>query len=159
MVGGNRRPDWSVLTDMHKYPRRCALPALVLAALLAACADPDAGGAGSGGQASPTSSTATTTTSAPTTTGVQAPSTSRSEPSRDAAKMVVRGTVREGVEPGCKLLEVDQVRRWLLVGGGKDADKLVPGARVEVVGVHSPGQLSYCQQAEPLQVLSVTRLQ
>ncbi|HEV8651502.1 MAG TPA: hypothetical protein VG276_19415 [Actinomycetes bacterium] len=143
---------------MKQHSRRSALLALAVAALLTACADPDAGGAGSGGQASPTSSTATTATSVPSTTGVQLPSSSRPDQPGDQVKVVVRGVVREGVEPGCRLLQVDQVQRWLLVGSGKDADKLVPGARVEVVGVRAPGQLSYCQQARPLRVLSVKRL-
>jgi len=145
---------------MHTHARRTALVALALAALLAACAEPDAGSAGSGGQAAPTSTTVatTTTTGAPTTSGVQTPSTAPTEVPRDQIRTVVRGTVREGVEPGCKLLEVSQTRRWLLVGGGKDADKLVPGARVEIVGVRAAGQLSYCQQGQPLRVLSVKQL-
>jgi hypothetical protein len=146
---------------MKQLSRRGALLGLVVAALMAGCADPGGGGAGSGGQASPTSTTAavtTTTTGAPATSGARAPSTSRSDGSREQTRVVVRGTVREGVEPGCRLLEVDQARRWLLVGGGRDADKLVPGARVEVVGVRASGLLSYCQQGRPLRVLSVRRL-
>lgn len=145
---------------MKQLSRRGALLGLVVAALMAGCADPGGGGAGSGGQASPTSTTAavTTTTGAPATSGARAPSTSRSDGSREQTRVVVRGTVREGVEPGCRLLEVDQAQRWLLVGGGRDADKLVPGARVEVVGVRASGLLSYCQQGRPLRVLSVRRL-
>jgi hypothetical protein len=164
--GSSSQAQEAALRPRKQLSRRGALLGLVVAALLAGCADPGGGGAGSGGQASPTSSTAAVTTStttvpttgAPATSGARAPSTSRSDGSREQTRVVVRGTVREGVEPGCRLLEVDQARRWLLVGGGRDADKLVPGARVEVVGVRVLGLLSYCQQGRPLRVLSVRRL-
>ncbi len=142
---------------MDKNPRRGALLALALAALLAACADPGAGPAGSGGQAAPASSTASRAT-APVTTGVPAPSTSWPELPRDQVKVLVKGTVTNGVEPGCRLLDTGQGLRWLLLAGARDEGRLRPGARVEVVGVRATGQASTCQQGRPLQVLSVKPL-
>jgi hypothetical protein len=141
---------------MKTRVRLGALLALAAAALLAGCADVGSRASGSGREAALTStSPATVTTSL--AAGVRNPATSRGDLPRDQVKVVIQGTVQEGVEPQCRLLETGKGQRWLLVGGG-DAGKLVPGARVEVVGVQAPGEPSYCQQGRPLQVLSVKAL-
>jgi hypothetical protein len=81
------------------------LAALLLAGLLAACAEPDRddSGPGQGGA-----------TTVPTTLPGNAPAT---EPTRPAGELTVTGTVREGVEPDCLLLEAEQGGPYLLIGG------------------------------------------
>ena len=112
------------------------------ALLLGACAEQDNGqGAASGG--SPT--TVAPTTSAPTPTTSEMP--------RDQVKVRATGTVQEGVEPGCLILDTGKGQRYVLLS--KDKSKLKPGAKVEVVGVRATGQISYCQQGQPLEVLAV----
>jgi hypothetical protein len=117
---------------------------LLAVALLAACADQDAGdgGAASGG-------------SGPTTT----PGTSPSQPpttepgSGGKREVTATGTVRAGVEPGCMLLKTDQGQVYLLVGG--DRGQLREGNRVQVSGQLAPDLLSTCQEGQPLLVRSV----
>jgi hypothetical protein len=112
-----------------------ALAGLLLAGLLvAACAEPDGGDAGAG--AGQGATTAPTTSPPPT------------EPSPPAGEVTVTGTVSEGVEPNCLLLD-----GYLLVGG--DRSKLRPGARVAVTGRVDRGLLSTCQQGLPLEVASI----
>jgi hypothetical protein len=114
------------------------LAGLLLAGLLSACAgsDGDDAGAGQGATTAPTTSPAT---SGPVAT---------TEPAPPSGEVTVTGTVAEGVEPGCLLLD-----GYLLVGG--DRDKLRPGARVAVTGRVDRGLLSTCQQGVPLVVASV----
>jgi hypothetical protein len=120
---------------------------LVAVALLAACADRDAGnGAASGG--SPTTTTPQTPPTAPTTA---APSPTTAPASKH--RLTATGTLRDGVEPGCLLLEADQGTVYLLVGG--DRGKLAAGGRVQVTGLLAPDLLSTCQQGKPLLVSSI----
>ena len=113
---------------------------VALALLLGACANGQ--GAASGGASPPTTAT-------PTTSGSTGPSSP--EP-RDLVKVHVTGTVRQGVEPGCLVLDTGGERYLLL---SKDQSKLTEGSKVEVTGVRSSGQISYCQQGVPLEVQSV----
>ena len=108
------------------------LAGLLLAGLLSACAGSDGDDAGTGQGAT------TAPTTSPATTG----------PAPPAGEVTVTGTVSEGVEPGCLLLD-----GYLLVGG--DRDQLRPGARVAVTGRVDRGLLSTCQQGVPLVVASV----
>jgi Protein of unknown function (DUF5818) len=110
------------------------------ALLLGACADPD-GGQGTASGGSPT--TVAPTTSTPTTSG---------QPGGQATVQAT-GTVEQGVEPGCLILDTGKGQRYVLVS--QDKSKLKPGAKVEVTGVQTAGQISYCQQGQPLQVQSV----
>jgi hypothetical protein len=128
---------------MMKKPLVLSSGLLVACALvLGACASPDdQQGAASGGAA-------TSTTAAPTTGG----STSPSPEPRDQIKVVATGTVQRGVEPGCLILDTGKERFVLL---SKDKSKLTAGSKVEVTGVRSAGQISYCQQGNPLEVRSV----
>jgi hypothetical protein len=119
-----------------KLPR--ALAGLLVAGLLAgACADPGDDGAGAG-QGAATTTSPTSTTGPPPTTG----------PPATAGEVTVTGTVAEGVEPGCLLLD-----GYLLVGG--DRSQLPPGARVVVTGRVDRSLLSTCQQGIPLVVASI----
>ncbi len=142
---GTFRSDGSVQRDMMKKTIVLSSGLLVASALLlGACASPDdQQGAASGGAA-------TSTTAAPTTGGSTSPSPSP-EP-RDQIKVVATGTVQRGVEPGCLILDTGKERFVLL---SKDKSKLTAGSKVEVTGVRSAGQISYCQQGNPLEVQSV----
>ncbi|HEY6705995.1 MAG TPA: hypothetical protein VJB61_00175 [Actinomycetota bacterium] len=114
------------------------LTGLLLAGLLvAACAEPDGGGAGAG-------QGATTTVPARPPRTTQAPS---------AGELTVTGTVSEGVEPNCLLLDAEGGQRYLLVGG--DRAELRAGSRVAVTGRVDRGLLSTCQQGEPLVVSAI----
>jgi Protein of unknown function (DUF5818) len=109
--------------------------------LLAACAAPDRddSGPGQGGA-----------TTVPTTLPGGAPAT---QPTRPAGHATVTGTVRDGVELGCLLLDTGDGRRYLLVGG--ERAELQAGARVRVTGRLEPDLASTCQQGEPLLVASI----
>jgi hypothetical protein len=122
------------------------LAGCLLAGLLAAgCGDPGGdGGAGQGAVA--------TTTTVPATTPTTEPG-KRSEPTRSGGPVTVVGTVAEGVEPGCLLLEDGSGGSFLLVGG--DRAELRPGRRVAVSGRVDRSLLSTCQQGEPLVVASI----
>ena len=114
------------------------LSGLLLAGLLvAACAEPDGDDAGAGqGAATTVAATPPTTTQAP-----------------PSGELTVTGTVTEGVEPNCLLLDAGGGQRYLLVGG--DRAELRAGSRVAVTGRVDRGLLSTCQQGEPLVVSAV----
>jgi hypothetical protein len=117
------------------------LAGCLLAGLVAAgCADSGGDdGAGQGGAA----------TTAPTT----APTTTPAQPTRSGGPVTVVGTVSEGVEPGCLLLDAEGGGSFLLVGG--ERAELQPGRRVAVTGRVDRSLLSTCQQGEPLVVASI----
>jgi Protein of unknown function (DUF5818) len=118
------------------------LAGLLLAGLLAAaCAEPD------GDDSGPAQGAATT---APTTVPGDPPVT---KPAKPVGEVTVTGTVQEGVEPGCLLLDADGGTRYLLVGG--ERAELAPGSRVAVTGRVDRDLLSTCQQGEPLVVASI----
>jgi Protein of unknown function (DUF5818) len=123
---------------MKRANHLSVLIGLLLAGLVvAACAEPDRDDSGSaqGG--------ATTAPGNPPVT----------KPAKPAGEVTVAGTVREGVEPGCLLLDADGGTRYLLVGG--ERAELAPGSRVAVTGRVDRGLLSTCQQGEPLVVASI----
>ena len=121
-----------------KLPR--LLSGLLLAGVLVAgCAEPDTDDSGAGQGA----------TTVPTTLPGNPPAT---RPSRPAGEVTVSGTVVEGVEPGCLLLDAGG-RQYLLIGG--DRAELQAGSRVSVTGRSDPNLLSTCQQGEPLVVASI----
>jgi hypothetical protein len=126
---------------------RLVAGSLLAALLVAACAEPgDGGGAGQGA-----ATTAPATTVPATTTTVPG---KRTEPTRTGGPVRVVGTVAEGVEPGCLLLEAEAGGSFLLVGGVRA--QLRPGRRVTVTGRVDRSLLSTCQQGEPLVVTSIT---
>jgi hypothetical protein len=128
----------------HANRLRLLAGLLLAGTVLGACAGQGAqeGGAASGG---------TATTLAPATTAPAPPTTRGSAPG--GGRLTATGTVREGVEAGCLLLEADQGGSYLLVGGDRGA--LRAGARVQVTGRLARDLLSTCQQGEPLVVGSI----
>ena len=122
-----------------------------VALLLAGCAQGQ--GARAGG-AAPTS-----TAPAPTSPPPTRPPTSTA-PGRtgtnSAGTLVVRGTLRQGVEPGCLLLDTQDRHAYLLVD--VDPAKARAGARVEVVGQPLDQLASFCGEGMALSVVSVRAL-
>jgi hypothetical protein len=136
-------------------PRLLLAGAAVVVLLLAGCAQQ--GGARAGGEAGGAPST--TAPPGPSTTAPPGPSTTtpaRSQPVPGGSNLVVRGTVRAGVEPGCLLLDAQDKQAYLLL----DADQttLRPGARVEVVGQRTDQIVSTCNEGVALSVVSVRAL-
>ena len=120
-----------------------SLAGLLLAvALLTACADRDAGDGGTASGGSEPTTAPETLPTAPTTT-----------PGSGKHRLTATGTLRDGVEPGCVLLEADQGTVYLLVGG--DRGKLTAGGRAQVTGMLAPDLLSTCQEGKPLLVSSI----
>jgi hypothetical protein len=130
--------------------------------LLAACARPaderSGAPAGAAPTAGPSSSTAPATPStAPPSTA--APTTATPSPTSagaGAGPVVVRGTVRAGVEHGCLLLDGQDNQVYLLLDAIKS--QLQAGARVEVVGQPVDQIVSICGEGSPLSVVSVRPL-
>jgi hypothetical protein len=121
-----------------KLPR--VLTGLLLAVLLVAgCADPDTDDGG----------TVQGPTTVPTTPPDNPPTTT---PTQSSGEVTLSGTIIEGVEPNCLLLDADG-RQFLLVGGSRS--KLQAGARVAVTGRLDRSLLSTCQQGEPLVVSTI----
>jgi len=126
----------------HTNRPRLLVGLLLVGLLLAACAEPDRddSGPGQGGA-----------TTVPTTLPGNPPVT---RPTQPGGQVTVTGTVREGVEPNCLLLEAEEGgRRYLLIGG--ERAELQAGARVKVTGRVEPDLLSTCQQGEPLVVATI----
>ncbi|MCW3838748.1 hypothetical protein ONA70_01370 [Micromonospora yasonensis] len=129
---------------------RTVLVALVAAAALTACAAPGAD------PASPGSTGAAPMTSTPDP-GVTSndpynpldPRPPRGGSAKPAgASSTITGTVENGVEPNCFLLDGN-----LLVGAPRGALKV--GARVTVTGRSQPDLMTTCQQGTPFVVESV----
>lgn len=70
--------------------------------------------------------------------------------------MTVSGTVVEGVEPSCLILQTSGKDYLLLLPASMDRSKVRPGAKLVVRGRLQPGMMSYCQQGTPFMVSSVS---
>jgi hypothetical protein len=66
--------------------------------------------------------------------------------------MTITGEIKDGVEPGCVLLNTSD-KSYLLIGGDRSA--LVSGKRLTVVGTVETGVMSTCQQGIPFRVTSI----
>ncbi len=110
--------------------------------LLAGCAQQS--GAQSGGQSdSPPASSTTVAPARPTTSAA-------------GGDTVVRGTLRQGVEPGCLLLDAQDKQVYLLLDA--DPSTVRAGARVEVVGQRTDQIASFCGEGTGLSVVSIRPL-
>lgn len=84
--------------------------------------------------------------------GRASPGPGSAGPGRDDRPIVVRGTIRAGVEPGCLVLRASGVA-YLLLGPGLAG--LSPGQAVTVTGVVSTKTVTSCMQGTPLLVEQV----
>src|SRR5690349_11644824 len=120
--------------------RRTVVPAALLLALSAGCANNtapiDAGGAPGPVTASPTASPAPTVSAAP-------------------GEITLTGTVTAGVEPNCLLLKDGTGDHLLITEDTKLKSALQPGAEITVVGKSEPGLMTTCMQGKPFVVSSV----
>jgi hypothetical protein len=127
------------------------LAAVLLCLVLASCAQQAPPGA-------PASSTPTSDTSTPSLPDPLPPSSAplTTTPSRALEPgMTVRGTVAEGVEAGCLILNTGTAQYLLL---GADPTIAVAGAEIEVTGRAEPGAMTTCQQGTPFNVQKTLRI-
>jgi hypothetical protein len=71
------------------------------------------------------------------------------QPGPSGSTVALRGTIHDGVEPGCVLLTTD-AKTYLLIGG--DKSMLKSGAQVTVYGVEQKDLMTTCQQGTPFKV-------
>jgi hypothetical protein len=72
------------------------------------------------------------------------------------AEMTVSGTVVEGVEPRCLILQTGSKDYLLMLPPSVDRSKVQAGAKLVVRGRLQTGMMSYCQQGTPFQVSAVS---
>jgi hypothetical protein len=141
---------------------RCqALVGLFVAGVLAAgCAQSPSGrrSASAGGSTATTAPPAGPATTAPPLTSSPNGPTSAPPATSPGGRgaIVVRGTIRKGVEPGCVLLDGQDKRAYLLIDGPNA--QLQAGARVEVSGQPVDQIASFCGEGAALAVVSVRTL-
>jgi hypothetical protein len=121
--------------------RRTVVPAALLLALSAGCANNtdapiDAGGAPESAVTSPAASPAPVVSAAP-------------------GETTLTGTVTAGVEPNCLLLKDGTGDHLLITEDVKLRAALQPGAEITVVGKSEPGLMTTCMQGKPFVVSSV----
>src|SRR5262245_43273820 len=108
----------------------------LLAGLAAGCGPERTGGTGPTESAAPPSASAAPVTSAPVPTpaGTRTPgaTTGGPKPSPDQGTVVLRGTMAEGVEGGCWVLQADNGKGYQLIGLDPDLER--DGLRLEVHG-------------------------
>ncbi|BCB84472.1 hypothetical protein Psuf_017850 [Phytohabitans suffuscus] len=127
---------------------RRALVVLVAAALLGGCAGTDGTDDSSGGDAvAPSSSPSASPSSFPE--NLPTPTPSGQPPA--GASTEVSGTVVEGVESGCRLID----QYLLLPGPGISRDDLRIGATLTVRGRVERGMMTTCQQGTPFVVTEI----
>jgi hypothetical protein len=128
--------------------RRTAAAALVLTFVLAGCAN---NVSSSGSSAEPASS-ASSAAPAPSSSDVIDLPTS---PPIVGDSQKITGTVTEGVEPNCLILQ-DSTGSHLLVFSDPSLRSVAKvGAKITVLGKPNPKQMSTCQQGVPFIVSSV----
>jgi hypothetical protein len=121
--------------------RRTVVPAALLLALSAGCAN-NTGAPIDAGGAAPES--AATSAASPTPAVSAAP-----------GETTLTGTVIAGVEPNCLLLKDGTGDHLLITEDVKLKSALQPGAEVTVVGKSEPGLMTTCMQGKPFVVSSV----
>ena len=73
-----------------------------------------------------------------------------------AGAETLSGTIAEGVEPNCLLLQGDGKPHLLVFADPALKSKATIGANVTVVGTAKPAQMTTCQQGTPFLVTSLT---
>ncbi|MEV4279216.1 hypothetical protein [Actinoplanes xinjiangensis] len=121
--------------------RRTVVPAALLLALSAGCANNTdapiaAGGTPESAVTSPATSPAAVVSAAP-------------------GETTLTGTVTAGVEPNCLLLKDATGDHLLITEDVKVKSALQPGAEITVVGKSEPGLMTTCMQGKPFVVSSV----
>ena len=122
--------------------RRSVVPAALLLALAAGCANNTT----DAGAPAPAQSAGTPESVTPSTAAPSAP----------AGSTTLTGTVTAGVEPGCLLLKDSSGDHLLLFKDEKLKRTVAAGSTVTVVGKAKAGLMTTCQQGEPFEVSSVT---
>ncbi|GAA4962170.1 hypothetical protein [Actinoplanes utahensis] len=113
---------------------RILVPAALLLALAAGCANNTEPPLSPGD--APSATAATSATAAP-------------------GETVLTGTVTAGVEPNCLLLKDGTGDHLLIVKDEKARASLQVGTEVTVAGKPAPGMMTTCMQGEPFEVSSV----
>lgn len=134
----------NVASDMGIRP---VLAVMVAAALLGGCAGTDSPG---GSDVSPSAPPPSPSASPSLPEDLPTPTPS-GKPSGPAATIEVSGTVVEGVEMGCRLID----QYLLLPGPGINRDDLRVGATLTVRGRVERGMMTTCQQGTPLVVTEI----
>jgi hypothetical protein len=129
--------------------RLAALTGLVALVGLAGCAAPGQPGASGAATGSPVASA---TSSGADMVGMPDPSGGKVS----AAPVTLRGVVTDGVEAGCVVLNAEDGKQYLLLGG--DPAVVIEGGRVEVTGFLQPDLMTYCQQGVPFSVRTAHRI-
>ena len=124
------------------------LAAVLLCLVLASCAGQQPPGAPS--SSSPASDASTPAPLPPSSTPLTTTPSRALEPG-----ITVRGTVTEGVEAGCLILNTGTAQYLLL---GADPAIAVAGAEIEVTGKADPGAMTTCQQGTPFNVQKTLRI-
>jgi hypothetical protein len=147
-------------------PRMLYVVVIGTAAVLMACADsggtdPNAPGttasttASTTGSASagPTGSTSAAPTASPPASPTGRPPGTPPAMTTAPAELTLRGSVQDGVEPGCLLLTAQDGRQYLLLGG--DRQVLQSHSEIVVRGRPQPNLATTCQQGIPFTVSDV----
>ncbi|MFD0742238.1 hypothetical protein ACFQ1L_10595 [Phytohabitans flavus] len=128
---------------------RRALVVLVAAALLGGCAGTDDS---SGGDAvAPSSSSSAPSPSASPSFPEDLPTPTPSGKPSGGGSIEVSGTVVQGVEMGCRLID----QYLLMAGPGINKEDLRIGAQLTVRGQVEQGMMTTCQQGTPFVVTEI----
>jgi hypothetical protein len=165
----NHRVAGTVQSDMgrHDWLRRWPTLALGLVLVIPALSSCASGGPGTQSANAGASTTAGTnpTTPAPqsstggpggTGTGDEENPGDMTDPQLPGTPKTLRGTADAGVEANCVLLNADDGKSYLLLGG--DREVIMSGARIEVAGKVMPDLMTTCQQGIPFTVTTVRKI-
>ena len=128
--------------------RRTVIPALVLALVVAGCANADQAGAPEPTAPGPSGAAPSDLIEEPSLPGK--PSTS-GQPAQS-----ITGTVVAGVEANCLLLTGASGEHLLIIRDAALRAAAKPGSKITAVGTPDPGMMTTCQQGIPFTVISIT---
>jgi hypothetical protein len=138
--------------------RLAVLGALVIAGVLAGCANASPQPGGSPEPAASASPSAAQLSPSPQPTGglpsVSPPPSGVAKSGAAQPEQTITGQVEAGVERGCLVLR-DATGTYQLLGG--DPTVVYPGANVSLTGHVVTGVMSYCMQGKPFQITHASR--